>query len=164
MNSFTRTMGGVALTAMLALTATPVSALAQDTEIERSIEGSWTNQITPRDCQSGAPLLPFTIPGLLTFHKGGTTSETAVSPGGPASRSPGHGIWSRRNGTSFGGSFVFMTFSPNGTFTGMTKVTQNLQLNATGDGFYDRATVEIFDANGNVIATGCATAVGTRFK
>ena len=131
---------------------------------ERTIEGVWRTQITPRDCQTGEPLLPFTPQGLITYHKGGTMSETAASPGGPASRTPGHGVWNRRNRRHYDGSFVFQLFNPDGAFAGTQKVTQNLRLNASGDRWEDNATFQIFDANDNVIFTGCATAVGTRFE
>jgi hypothetical protein len=131
---------------------------------ERTIEGVWRTQITPRDCQTGVPLLPFTIPGLITYHKGGTMSETAVAPGGPASRTPGHGVWNRRNRRHYNSSFVFQLFNPDGTFAGTQRVNQNFRLNASGDRWEDNATFQIFDANDNVIVTGCATAVGTRFE
>jgi hypothetical protein len=131
---------------------------------DRTIEGVWRTQITPRDCQTGAPLLPFTVPGLITYHKGGTMSETAASPGGPASRSPGHGVWNRRNSRHYDGSFVFQLFNPDGTFNGAQKINQNLRLNAGGNRWDDNATFQIVDANDIVIATGCATAVGTRFE
>jgi len=132
---------------------------------QRTIEGVWRTQITPIDCQTGTPLLPFTPQGLITYHKGGTMSETSDgAPRGPASRGPGHGVWNRRNRRHYDGSFVFQLFNPDGSFAGTQKVTQNLRLNASGDRWEDNATFQIFDANDNVIVTGCATAVGTRFE
>ena len=131
---------------------------------DRTIEGVWRTQITPRDCETGAPLLPFTVPGLITYHKGGTMSETAASPTGPASRSPGHGVWNRRHRRHYGGTFLFQRFNPDGTFNGTQRINQNLRLNASGDRWDDIATFQIFDANDIEIETGCATAVGTRFE
>ena len=81
-----------------------------------------------------------------------------------ASRGPGHGVWNRRNRRRYDASFVFQLFNPDGTFAGTQKVTQNIRLNASGDRWVDNATFQIFDANDNVIVTGCATAVGTRFE
>ncbi len=164
----------IALMVIAALTVTFSIVSGQDAEEnqsssssnarERTLEGVWQTQITPRDCQTGVPLLPFTVPGLITYHKGGTISETAASPGGPASRTPGHGIWNRRNRRHYDGSFVFQLFNPDGTFAGTQKVTQNLRLNASGNRWNDNATFQILDANDNVIVCGCATAVGTRFE
>ncbi len=131
---------------------------------QRTIEGVWRTQITPRDCHTGEPLLPFTIPGLITYHKGGTLSETAVAPGGPASRGPGHGVWNRRNRRHYDGSFVFQLFNPDGSFAGTQRINANIELDASGDRWVNNATFQILDANDNVIQTGCATAVGTRFE
>ena len=131
---------------------------------ERTIEGVWRTQITPRDCQTGAPLVPFPVPGLVTYHEDGTISETAAAPGGPASRTPGHGVWNRRNGRHYDGTFVFQLFNLDGTFAGTQKITQNLLLSKSGDRWDDNATFQILDANDNVIVTGCATAVGRRFE
>ena len=131
---------------------------------ERSIEGVWRTQITPRDCQTGVPLLPFTIPGLLTYHQGGTMSETTAVPSGPSSRSPGHGVWNRRNGNSFKGSFVFLLFNPNGMFSAREELIQNIQLDRRDDILTYTVTFKIFDANDNLIASGCATARATRFE
>ena len=65
----------IALMAIAALTVTFSIVSGQNAEEnqsssssnapERTIEGVWRTQITPRDCQTGAPLLPFTIPGLI---------------------------------------------------------------------------------------------------
>jgi len=128
---------------------------------QRTIEGAWRNQITPVDCQTGVPSLPFTIQGLLTYHRGGTMSETHSAPG---ARSPGHGVWSRRNGNSYKGSFVLLQLNPDGTFNGRVEITQNIHLDSSGDIFNDNATFKIFDANDNLIASGCATVRATRFE
>jgi len=131
---------------------------------QRSIEGVWRTQITPINCQTGAPLLPFTIPGLLTYHQGGTMSETTAVPSGPSSRSPGHGVWNRIDGISFNGSFVFLLFNPNGTFAGREELTQNIQLDRRGDTLDYTVTFKILDPNDNLIASGCATARAVRFE
>ncbi len=131
---------------------------------ERTIEGVWRTQITPINCQTGVPLLPFTIPGLLTYHQGGTMSETTAVPSGPSSRSPGHGVWNRINGYSFNGSFIFLLFNPNGTFSAREELTQDIQLDRRGDILHYTVTFKILDANDNLIATGCATARAVRFE
>ncbi len=130
---------------------------------ERTIEGVWRTQITPINCQTGVPLLPFTIPGLLTYHQGGTMSETTAVPSGPSSRSPGQGVWNRINGYSFNGSFIFLLFNPNGTFNAREELTQNIHLDRRGDTLNYTVTFKIIDANDNLIATGCATARAVRF-
>jgi hypothetical protein len=47
---------------------------------------------------------------------------------------------------------------------GSQKVTAALELGASGDEFVSRSEIEILDVNDNLLATACATAVGTRFE
>ena len=49
-------------------------------------------------------------------------------------------------------------------FIGSQKVTATLELGASADEFITHSVVEILDVNGNVIATFCASAAGTRFE
>ncbi len=172
-NTFVK-MIGVALAILMLTMFSQVWVFGQEVEEkqsmdslsvqQRSIEGVWGNQITPIDCQTRLPLLPFTIPGLFTYHQGGTMSVTVATPGNPALRSPGHGVWNRRNGNSYKGSFVLLLFNPNGTFAGREEVTQNIQLHGRGDIFTDNPTLKIFDANDNLIATACSTTRAIRFE
>jgi hypothetical protein len=55
---------------------------------KRRIEGVWVNQVSIIDCDSEDVLV--TYPGLLTYHFGGTMSETT---GDTFLRSPGAGTW-----------------------------------------------------------------------
>ena len=68
------------------------TALSDDDE--RTIIGVWRMALTTVDCQTGD--LVRTIPGVWTFHEGGTMSEFASAPGlSPAQRGSGHGVWQR---------------------------------------------------------------------
>jgi len=83
----------------------------------KSIEGIWETVITPRDCHTGAPVIP-DVQGLITFNEGGTAAETA-SGGSPALRSPEHGVWRRENGRrTYAMKVIFLRFSPTGALTG----------------------------------------------
>lgn len=139
----------------------------KDERFGRTIEGAWRTAVTPRNCQTGVPVAPV-IQGLFTFHKGGTMSEYGISPGQmqtPALRSPGHGIWERDYGwRNYSFAFIFLRYDASGVFVGTQKITGTLVLGASGNGFNTSSSVQIFDANGNQIGTGCATAVGTRFE
>ena len=132
---------------------------------DRTIQGAWRTMVTPVNCQTGDPLGP-PFPGLLTFNKGGTMSEYGISPGSsPALRSPGHGVWERTHGwQDYSYTFTFYRYNSTGVFIGSQKVTATLELGESGDEFTTHAVVEILDANGNVIATFCAMAAGTRFE
>ena len=130
---------------------------------ERTIHGVWQTAVTPRNCQTGQPVAP-TFHGLFTFNQGGTLSEFGVVAN-PAQRSPGHGLWQHEQGwNDYSLKFTFLRYDASGAFIGTQKVTATLELGASGDEFTTNGAVEIFDASGNLVGTGCATAVGTRFE
>src|SRR5262245_48806883 len=57
-----------------------------------SIEGAWLVRVTLRDCGTNAPIGSFN--SLVSFHDGGTISETTSSSAfAIGQRSPGHGNW-----------------------------------------------------------------------
>ena len=121
--------------------------------------------VTPVSCQTGDPLGP-PFPGLFTFNKGGTMSEYGIGPGSsPALRSPGHGVWEHEHGwQDYSFTFTFYRYDASGVFIGSQKVTATLELGASGDEFTTQSVVQVLDVNGNVIATFCARAAGTRFE
>ncbi len=165
----------IALAVITALTMTFSMVSAQNTQDnqssassnarERTIVGVWRTMITPRNCQTGLPLVP-AFPGLFTFNEGGTMSEYGIGPGAsPALRSPGHGIWQRENGwQDYSLKFTYYRYNASGVFVGSQKVTAALELGASGDEFTTTSAIEVFDANDNLIGAGCATAAGTRFE
>ena len=158
----------VPLAVISALALTASIAAAQDTQRqqssatsaahERTIQGVW------RNCQTGAAIL--TLSGLFTFNQGGTMSEYGIGPGSsPALRSPGHGVWQREHGwQEYSFAFTFYRYDASGVFLGSQKVRATLELGEGGDEFASRSALETLDVNGAVFATGCATAVGTRFE
>lgn len=127
----------------------------------RSIVGVWITQVTRRDCATGAPI--GAVSNIQnTFAKGGTMLETVVHT---PFRSQGNGIWKREHGwNEYSAAFRFMRFDAAGAFVGSVVVRVALTLDATGDNYTSTATNDILDANGNIIASGCATSVGTRFQ
>ena len=132
---------------------------------KRTIVGAWRTVVTPRNCQTGDPVVP-PFPGLFTFNKGGTMSQDGIGPGSsPALVSHGHGVWQREHGwRDYSFAFTHYRYNASGVFIGSQKVTATLELGASGDEFTSSSAIEVFDANDNVIVTGCATAVGTRFE
>ena len=134
-------------------------------ETKKTIVGVWQTLITPRNCQTGDPLIaPFQ--GLNTFHEGGTLSEFGVGPGSsPALRSPGHGVWQREHGwQSYSFRFTHYRYDVNGVLVGSNDITAALELAASGDEYTTIATSEIFDANHNLIGRGCTTTSAKRFE
>ncbi len=147
---------------------TLAATIQQDTQSQekseskgKKLEGTWRVQVTIRDCTSGAALRTF--PAFLTFAQGGTLTETTTGfP--PALRTPGHGIWEHLGGRSFRAVSEAFLFSPAGGWIGRQRLTQIIEIGNHGEELNSNATNEIFDVNGNLTVTGCATATGSYFE
>jgi hypothetical protein len=61
-------------------------------------------------------------------------------------------------------AFIHYRYDSSGAFIGSQKVVAEAVLEASGDAYHSVAAVEILGVNDNVVATGCATSVGTRFE
>ncbi|MEP7039106.1 MAG: hypothetical protein ABI891_12290 [Acidobacteriota bacterium] len=188
-NTFLKTIGAFALAILMSAMFMQISVSAQDKsdtqQIDeqtnnsfpdpfgrsaQSIEGVWRTTVTQRNCQTGDAIRTFR--GLVTFHQGGTISETSTAIG-PALRSAGHGVWEKVSPTEYFGTFAFLVFSPDGTFVGTQKITQNFVLgnvlggfigNRSKDNYSASGTLQFSDVNDNLIVSGCATSVATRFQ
>ena len=158
--TFLKSIRGTALALLVLVGGMQISVLGQsDAAPERSLVGVWLTQVTRRNCDTGEPIA---APGRiqLTFAEGGTFLETI----GPSIfRSPGNGIWKRESGNEYSIALRFMRFDAAGVFVGSGIVRANITLDETGDNSTSTATNDVLDVNGNVIASGCATSVSTRF-
>lgn len=146
-----------------------------------SLVGTWTVQVTLRDCTTGAPQGP-AFNALVTFHQGGTISESA---GGlafaPGQRSPGHGTWARKRGHTFKQEMIALvlfdsepnlpgtpTFDPTkpvspGFQAGWQTVAHTVRFTAA-DQIASAGTNAFYRTNGELYRTGCSTATGQRFE
>jgi len=150
--------------ALLVMSALPVTVdFVSAQGIQNPIVGVWRTVVTPRNCQTGEPFP--SLPGLFTLHAGGTMSEYGIGPGSsPALRSPGHGVWREHGRQEYSFTFGYYRYNASGGFIGSQKVTAVLELGARGDAFTTRSAIQIFDANDNLVGTGCATAAGARVE
>ena len=149
------------LALLMAVGGTQISVSGQSDEgHEPSLVGVWVTQVTRRNCETGEPI--GTSRSQNTFAKGGTLLETI----GPSIfRSPGNGIWKRESGwNEYSFALRFMRFDAAGSFVGSGVVRAALTLDETGGHYTSTATNDILDVNGNVIGSGCATSVSTRFS
>jgi len=183
--STSKALGDRRLVAVLGLTAALVTAAGGGTAIasgsHAGLEGAWAVQVTLRDCASNAPLGP-PFNSLVTFHSGGTLSESAGSLAfAPGQRSPGHGHWSRRGARTFRQRMIALIlfdtppnlpgtpgFNPAlpvspGFFAGWSTITHTVEL-ADGNHLTSAGTNKFYKSNGEVYRTGCSTAVGQRFE
>jgi hypothetical protein len=145
--------------------AQTASAQTEDWDFgARQLEGSWTVQVTQRDCKTGAALgNPFE--SFLTFARGGTLLETTANPMFfPAVRGPGHGVWSHTNHHKFKAvSIAFITV--NGVLVRTQTITQTIEMGNDPNKFTTpSASVVFVPADGSATITGCATATGKRIE
>ena len=160
--------GGVAL-------AHPGNAGAKD-----AIEGPWFVRVTVRACDTSASLGSFL--SLVSFHEGGTISETTSSPSfAIGQRSPGHGTWEYEGHHTYSQRMVSLInfdtaanlpgtpgFNPAlpvtpGFFAGWSVVTHTITA-TDADHLTSSGTNAFYKADGTLYRTGCSTAVATRFE
>jgi hypothetical protein len=136
-------------------------AQSQNAESPNGLEGTWRVQVTVRDCQTGQALRTF--PALFTFAKGGTlTDTTAGQP--PALSTTGLGVWRHTEGHTYSAVSEAFVFSPAGAWTQTHRLTRVIEVSNDAHEFTDTVALQIFDTNGNLMVTGCATSVATRFE
>jgi hypothetical protein len=124
------------------------------------LQGTWDMQITLTDC-SGHTIRSFA--SLVVFMAGGTVTE-ASSGTAPALQTGGKGVWSHTADSNYAFRFKDFTFNTSNVFTGWVIITGETTVDATGNANAGPATVQVYDANGNLLATLCADAAGTRFQ
>ena len=168
--------------ALVALSGTQAVADSNESR-RRGLVGVWSVQVTLRNCVTNAPLGP-AFNSLVTFHQGGTVSEAAGSLSfAPGQRSPGHGVWTREPGHTFGQSMVALIlfetpanlpgtpgFDPSkpvspGFRAGWQTVTHTITP-TDADHITSAGTNAFYATSGAVdpYRTGCSTAVGQRFE
>lgn len=150
----------LAIVAIVSAFATSGSTISAQDPPQRSLVGVWFTETTRRNCDTGDPIA--TNRTQVTFAEGGTFLETI----GPSiSRSAGNGIWKREHGwNEYSFTLRFMRYDAFGSFIGSGVVRAAITLDETGDHTTSTATNDVLDVNGNVIGSGCATSVSTRFQ
>ena len=133
---------------------------------DHTMVGAWRTVVTLVNCQTGQPVGAPPIIGLSTFNHGGTMSEWGIGPGSsPAQRSPSHGVWQRDHGwQDYSFTFMHYRYDLSGTIIGSQRVSADATLAKSGDRYDSTAAVEILDVGNHVVATACATSVGTRIE
>ncbi len=171
-NTLLKTIGAAALAILMLAMVAQVWVSAQNRISERGIqedlsqsggaktlEGSWSVQVTIRNCQTNAALATF--PAMNTFMQGGTMQE--FSAGSSFLRGPGHGVWNYEFGRQFAFAFQFFRFNADGTYAGVTKARRQVVL-TTDNSYNGNALIEIYNTGGILVATACATETATRFE
>jgi len=104
-----------------------------------------------------------TFPGIFAFAKGGTLTFT-TSGQLPSLSTPGLGVWHHMDGHTYSAVSEVFVFSPAGAWTQTHRLTRVIEIGNDANEFTDTIALEIFNTNGNLIATGCGTTVASRME
>jgi hypothetical protein len=127
-----------------------------------SLQGTWRVTGTVVNCITGQDI--FSLPRIETFNQGGTYTGYGVPPGGDPGQGTEYGVWQREPGSqNYLVRIVAYLYTPEGDFDGRTEITVTDHL-TSANSFEGSATVQFFDADGNLVFTGCARETGTRFE
>ena len=96
------------------------------------------------------------ISGYHDLNQGGTSTGYEVPPGDDPGQGTEYGVWQREPGRhNYSVRAVSYGYTAEGDFAFRAEATEAIQL-TTADSFTSAGTVQIFDADGNLIATICA--------
>jgi hypothetical protein len=127
-----------------------------------TIQGTWRVTGTVVDCKTGQDI--FSFPRIETFNQGGTYTGYGVPPGGDPGQGTEYGVWQREPGSeNYLVRIVAYLYTPEGNFDGRVEITDTRHL-TSANSFESSVTVQFFDADGNLVFTGCARETGTRFE
>ena len=126
-----------------------------------TIEGVWQVARTGVNCDDPNQQLVGPFPAIMTFHRDGTmTADTSALEGA----SNEYGSWQREPGSQ---NYLFrdttLFTDENGALAFWGTVTGTVHL-TDANSFTYSATIQLFDADGNLIATFCGRSAGTRFE
>jgi hypothetical protein len=155
----------VALVLVGALLQSLGAAAAARSNREGRLQGTWRVQVNPRNCQTGAPLAPFAV--LLSVAQGGTLTEVMNAQAFlPGQRTTGLGVWSHTHGNSYKAVWEAFILFDSPTTPGFKRGVQRLtwDFEVAGDQATVEASGQLFDTNGNLLITTCASGTGTRFE
>lgn len=152
---------GTLVALILMATAIGGQALAEGHDEAGFLQGSWSSNVSIVNCTSG-DLLAGPFKGFTTFHQGGTLTESREA--NPTSRGPGHGIWYRSGKRQFTVKIVFQRFDVNGFLIGTQEVLSTNVVSKDSKTAVLTATARIFDNNGVLLGTGCATGDAQRMR
>jgi hypothetical protein len=169
-----RALAALSLVVVLTGSSQIATAHSGESASHNGLTGTWSVDVTLRNCATGAPLDP-TFRSLVTFHYGGTLSEsTATLASAVGQRSPGHGTWSKGHGNTFHQRMVALILfdtvdtasnspvSP-GFFAGWQTITHTIEMTGPNS-LTSSGTTAFFKSDGTEYRTGCSTAVGRRFR
>lgn len=126
---------------------------------ERRIEGLWDEQVTIKDCGTGATLM--VTRGTNLFSRGGALVATNNAP--PVAMGPALGEWwHESHGIYFGAKMRLNRFNPDGSFAGIREIEREITLDNHADSLTGTINAQDYDPAGNLIHAICAVESGNR--
>lgn len=148
------TIRGALLTAALGLAS--LSAGAATLTPERAIEGVWDSRVTLHPCPDPTVVLA-SFRALNQFNRHGSLVATSQ-----VAQPPSLGKWKWLDGRRYRAVFRFQRFGAAGAFEGMTQVTREIRLSASGNSFTSVVATELYDLSDTLFAAGCGREEATR--
>ena len=121
-----------------------------------TIVGIWDVAVTVVNCQTGAVIR--NVHSVQMYQPDGAFSETTSL----GTRGSSVGYWFREQGQIYGAAYFFFRYNPDGTFASIAKAANKITVNPDGSQFSVTATIQDYDANNNLLSTGCVTQTAKR--
>lgn len=122
------------------------------------IVGTWRSEVALQPCGGGPTIAAFNT--LVTYHAGGTLSDTNSTPS--ALRSPGHGIWRYLGHSQYRTRFQLFQFLPSGQYDGYTEVQTTVILG--GNSNTSSVIARRYNQDGSFRAQLCGNGSGERMS
>lgn len=133
-----------------------LSAGATTATTGRAIEGVWDSRVTLHPCPDPTVVLA-NFRALNQFNRHGSLVATSQ-----VAQPPSLGEWKWVGGRRYRAVFRFQRFGAAGAFEGMTQVTREIRLSASGDSFTSVVATELYDLSDTLFAAGCGKEEATR--
>jgi Domain of unknown function (DUF4859) len=121
-----------------------------------TIVGVWDVAVTVVNCQTNAVIR--NVHSVQMYQPDGAFSETT----GLGTRGSSIGYWFYEEGQNYGARYVFFRYNPDGSFASIAKAVNAITLSTDGTQFSVTATIQDYDANNNLLSTGCVTQTAKR--
>jgi len=161
--TFSKSIFSVALALLMLAGGTQTIASPQAASVnarQNRIVGLWDVQVTLHNCSTGAEIISYR--SLHKYELGGTAQLVPAT--NPALLSAHPGIWSHVQDNDYQLAFKMFRFDAAGHNIGWAIVRNNITINEDATEYSGSGQSEIFDSNGNMLATSCPTFTGTRFQ
>jgi hypothetical protein len=126
-----------------------------------TIEGVWHDTRIGVNCDDPNQQLVGPFPAIMTFHRDGTMTDDTGAIEGDTN---GYGSWQREPGSqNYSFRYLALGVDENGALAIFGVISATVHL-TDANSFTHSETIQIFDADGNLLATFCGRGTGTRFQ